>query len=174
LTVTLPIGAVLFVGMYLIVNSLLALTLAGLFVLGSTWSNARFFKTAGAREKSGTERPTVEVMEVEATRVLDIEHLGSHGPAYCFFTGDGSALLSIGQWMMRFPKFPSLSFQLFRWVDDGKPIRIEVSGGTVEPEHSTIGLKSHYSNGDIEVFQAQPDTLQQDLENAFGTGAGAA
>lgn len=149
----------------------LAIVVASMFLLGSIWSNTRFFKAVGEREQSGSNPPTVEVIEVEATRVLDIEHLGSHGPAYCFFVVDGRALLLIGQWLMRFPEFPSLSFRLFRWVADGRPIRIEVTGKTTEPEHSTVGLQSHYSNGDIEVFRAQPSTLQHDLENAFGKGA---
>jgi hypothetical protein len=122
---------------------------------------------AGVRAKPGTDRSTVEVMEVEATRVLDVEHLGSHGPAYCFFTADGRALLLVGQWLMRIP----VSFRLFRWVEDGQPIRIEATGRKAAPEHSTVGLQSHYSNGDIEIFRAQPQTLQQDLENAFGKGA---
>ena len=78
----------------------------------------------------------------------------------------------IGQWLMRLPEFPSLSFRLFRWVDDGRPVRIEVTGTKIRLEHSTVGLQSHYSNGDIEVFRAQPHTLQQDLETAFGKGAG--
>ena len=172
LTVTLPIGALLFLGIYWLARSVWpALAVAGAFVLGSVWSNARFFRTVGARARPGTDHSTVEVMEVEATRVLDIEHLGSHGPAYCFFTADGRALLLVGQWLMRIPRFPSLSFRLFRWVEDGKPIRIEVTGSEAAPEHSTIGLQSHYSNGDIEIFRAQPQTLRQDLENAFGKGA---
>jgi len=61
---------------------------------------------------------------------------------------------------------------LFRWADDGKPIRIEATGRTIEPEQSTVALQGRYRNGDIEVFRAQPQTLQQDLENAFGRDAG--
>jgi hypothetical protein len=172
LTVTFPIGVLLWLGTYWLVRSVWpALVVAGAFVLGSVWSNARFFKTVEARAKPGTDRSTIEVMEVEATRVLDIEHLGSHGPAYCFFTVDGRAMLLIGQWLMQARRFPSLSFRLFRWVEDGTPIRIEVTGSRTAPEHSTVALQSHYSNGDIEVFRAQPPTLQQDLENAFGKGA---
>jgi hypothetical protein len=79
-------------------------------------------------------------------------------------------LLLVGQWSIQTPRFPSLSFRLFRWVEDGTPIRIEVIGSKTAPEPSTLALQSHYSNGDIEVFRAQPQTLQQDLENAFGTG----
>jgi hypothetical protein len=172
LTVTFPIGVLLWLGTYWLVRSVWpALVVAGAFVLGSVWSNARFFRTVGARAKPGTDRSTVEVMEVEATRVLDIEHLGSHGPAYCFFTVDGRAMLLVGQWLMQARGFPSLSYRLFRWVEDGTPIRIEVTGSKTAPEHSTVALQSHYSNGDIEVFRAQPQTLQQDLEHAFGKGA---
>lgn len=173
LMVSLPIGFVLFLGMYWLTRShVAALVVAGAVALGSIWSNVRFFKTVGARGRSGSEQSTVDVMEVEATRVLDIEHLGSHGPAYCFFTADGTALLLVGQWLMEVPRFPSLSFRLFRWADDGKPIRIEPTGGPIEPEQSTVALQGRYTNGDIEVFRAQPQTLQQDLENAFGRRAG--
>jgi hypothetical protein len=173
LMVSLPIGFVLFLGMYWLTRSyVVALVVAGAVALGSIWSNVRFFRTVGKRGRPGSEQSTVEIMEVEATRVLDIEHLGSHGPAYCFFTADGTALLLVGQWLMESPRFPSLSFRLFRWADDGKPIRIEATGETVDPEQSTVALQGDYKNGDIEVFRAQPQTLQQDLENAFGRGAG--
>jgi hypothetical protein len=171
--VTLPMGFALFLGMYWLTRSYVAaLVVASVVASASIWSNVRFFRTVGERGGPGSEQSTVDVMEVEATRVLDIEHLGSHGPAYCFFTADGTALLLVGQWLMEVPRFPSLSFRLFRWVDDGKPIRIEATGKTVEPEPSTVALQGHYTNGDIEVFRAQPQTLRQDLENAFGGGAG--
>ena len=171
--VSLPMGFVLLLGMYWLTRSYVAaLVVAGAVALGSIWSNVRFFRTVGERGTPGSEQSTVEVMEVESTRVLDIEHLGSHGPAYCFFTADGTALLLVGQWLLEFPRFPSLSFRLFRWADDGKPIRIEATGESIEPEQSTVALQGHYTNGDIEVFRAQPQTLQQDLESAFGRGAG--
>ena len=172
LMLTLPMGLILFLGTYWLVRSyVVALVVAGLVALGSIWSNVRFFRTVGQRGTPSAAQSAVEILEVEAARVLDIEHLGSHGPAYCFFAGDGTALLLVGQWLIGIPRFPSLSFQLHRWADDGKPIRIEATGRTVEPEQSTVALQGHYSNGDIEVFRAQPHTLQQDLENAFGKGA---
>jgi hypothetical protein len=171
--VTLPMGFALFLGMYWLTRSYVAaLVVAGVVASASIWSNVRFFRTVGERGRPGSEQSTVDVMEVEATQVLDIEHLGSHGPAYCFFTADGTALLLVGQWLMKVSRFPSLSFRLFRWAADGKPIRIEATGKTVEAEPSTVALQGHYRNGDVEVFRAQPQTLQQDLENAFGRGAG--
>ena len=116
-----PGRALLFLGIYWLTRSYVAaLVVAAAVALGSIWSNVRF-RTVGEQGRPGSEKSTVEVMEVEATRVVGIEHLGRHDPAYCFFTSDGTALLR---------------------------------------------------NGDIEVFRAQPQTLQQDLENAFGRGAG--
>jgi hypothetical protein len=172
LTVTFPIGAVVFAALYAVTDSyVLPSIVAGVLVLGSIRSNLEFFKTAGARETARAGRPSVEVIEVEASRVFEIEHLGSNGPAYCFFTGDGNTLLVVGQWLMEFPTFPTLSFRLSRWMDDGKPIRIETTGPEVTPEPSTVALQGHYSNGDIEVFRARPETLQQDLEDAFGKRA---
>src|SRR5262245_38575261 len=86
LVVSLPIGAFLFLAMYWLTRSYwVALVVAGVVALASIWSNVSFFRTVGQRGRAGSERSTVEVMEVEATRVLHIEHLGSHGPAYCFF-----------------------------------------------------------------------------------------
>ena len=67
-TVTLPVGAILFAGVYWLGRShWLALAVAGVFVVASIWSNARFFSAARQRRKSGFDQPTVEVMEVEAT-----------------------------------------------------------------------------------------------------------
>jgi hypothetical protein len=55
LTVTLPIGAILLVGMYWVTRSYwLAIVVASMFLLGSIWSNTRFFKTVGEREQSGS------------------------------------------------------------------------------------------------------------------------
>ena len=172
LAVTLPGGVVLFLGVLLLFRSLLAaLVPATLFVLASTWSNVCFFRSVRERSTTRSARSEVEVLEVEATRVLDLEHLGSHGPAYCFFTADGEALLLVGQWMLDVPNFPSLSFRLIRWADDGRPIRIEVLGGEVEPEPSTVALQGRYANGDVETLHARPETLQQDLDRAFGKAA---
>jgi hypothetical protein len=53
-TVTLPIGAILFGGLYPVAHSyVLALVVAGVFVLGSVWSNTKFFRTVGRRKISG-------------------------------------------------------------------------------------------------------------------------
>jgi hypothetical protein len=166
---TAPGTVVLLAAVYLISRSWLAATaIAGLFLVGSVTSNARFFRKVRDRRASGADRTMVEVMEVEATRVIDIEPQGSHGPAYCFFAGDGQAVLLVGQWLLERRKFPTLAFRLSRWVEDGQPIRIEAIGKKVKPEPSTVSLRGGYSNRDVEVFTARPDTLQQDLDAAFG------
>jgi hypothetical protein len=172
LKVTLPIFLVLFVVFYLVFKSLLAAaTISGLFLIASMLSNIRFFREVRRRETSKGDEQAVQVMEVEAFRVFDIEHLGSHGPAYCFFVDNGKALLLVGQWMLPYRRFPSLSFSLHRWSDSGEPIRVEVRGGRVKPEHSTVALRQGYRNSDIELFDANPETLQEDLQNSFGKSA---
>jgi hypothetical protein len=102
---------------------------------------------------------------------LDIEPLGSHGPAWVFF-GDGSkALLLVGQWLLSFRSFPSRSFLLYRWADTKKPIRIKSTGKRVKPEHSTVSLRAEHHLNDVEVFDATPETLKDDLDRAFGKKA---
>jgi hypothetical protein len=172
LQVTLPIFLGLFLVVYFPFKSLMAAgMISGLFLIGSVVSNARFFREVRRRETSKKDKQAVQVMEVEAFRVFDIEHLGSHGPAYCFFVENGQALLLVGQWMLEYRRFPSLSFRLHRWSDSGKPIRVEVTGKRVKAEHSTVGLRQGYRNGDIEIFDAHPETLQEDLQKAFGQSA---
>ena len=109
----------------------------------------------------------VEVIDVEASRVFDIEPLGSHGPVMVFFSGDGKALLLIGQWLLDQPAFPALKFRVRCWADTVKPIRIESRGPVIEPEQSRVAVPSTTRIRDIEIFDATPDTLEHDLTRAF-------
>ncbi len=111
-------------------------------------------------------------MEIQASRVLGIEPLGSHDPALVFFAGDGKALLLVGQWLLSYRSFPSTSFRLYQWADTKKPIRIEPTGRRISPEHSTVQLRPSYRFADVEVFEATPETLQNDLDRAFDKKAG--
>jgi hypothetical protein len=159
--------AVLFAGAYLLFRSLIAAALAGgLFFAASLVSNLRFFENYRRRQIAVDDKAVV-ILDVEATRVLEIEHLGSHGPAHCFFVGDSTALLLVGQWQLENDSFPALAFRLHRWRDTGAIIRIETAGPHVEPEHSTVRLKPEYQTGDIEQFSASPETLQDNLDRAF-------
>lgn len=167
--IALPLCLVVFGAIYLLSHSsVLAGSIASLLFLASLTSNFRFFSDIKRRELAKTNPQAVEVLEVEAVRVLECEHLGSHGPAFCFFVGNGKALLLVGQWLLRNRSFPSLNFRLHRWSDTGKPIRIELTGSKIKAEPSTASLRPGYRNKDIEVFDASPDALQADLDRAFG------
>src|SRR5688500_8962621 len=167
--VSLPISALLFAGAYLLSRSMLAASLiSGGFLVASVVSNMRFFKEVRRRQRLLEDAQAVEVIEVEASRVLDIEPLGDHGPALCFFSAEGKAIFVIGQWLLEQSSFPSTAFRLRRWSDTKKPIRIESTGAEIIPEQSTVQLHANYKIGDVELLDASPETLQQDFDRAFG------
>ncbi|HEX5959114.1 MAG TPA: hypothetical protein VFY92_10750 [Hyphomicrobiaceae bacterium] len=85
-----------------------------------------------------------------------------------FFSDDGKALLLVGQWLLSCRSFPSRSFRLYRWADTRKPIRIKSTGRRIRPEDSAACLRASHRLSDVEVFEATPETLQHDLDNAFG------
>lgn len=173
---SLPLAGLVFVAALVVTGSvLIAGVIGGGFFAASLVSNLRFFGNVTRRAGQKGDGNAVEVIEVEASRVFDIEPSGSHGPALVFFSDDGRALLLAGQWLLEQPSFPSTSFHLFRWADTGKPIRIEATGADVTPEHSTVQVRHRLR--DIEIFEAKPETLAQDLDRQFGraraSGAGA-
>jgi hypothetical protein len=168
LFVTLPLTALASGVTYAITRSwAAAAAVAAALFAASAVSNVRFFRDVARRQGQAADARAVEVMEVEAGRVLDIEPLGSHGPALVFFVGDGQAVLLIGQWLLEQRAFPAAAFRLHRWADTGKPIRIESTGPRVTPEHSNATLPSDRIS-DVELLQASPETLQADLDRAFG------
>jgi hypothetical protein len=167
--VCIPGALFLFALVYVISRrSLTAASVVGVLAfVASAWSNISFFTDVRRRKKAQADSQSVEVTEVQASRVVDIEPLGSHGPAWVFFAADGKALLLVGQWLLRCRSFPSTSFRLYQWAETKKPIRIEPTGRRVKPERSTVQLRSSYRLTDVEVFQATPETLQHDLDRAF-------
>ncbi len=168
LLVSLPAALLLFALVYVLFRSFLAASVVGVLLLvASAWSNGRFFSEVRRRRHSPANAEAVQVTEVEASRVLDIQPLGSHGPALVFFAAEGKALLLIGQWLLCCRSFPSTSFRLYQWADTKKPIRIQPTGRPVKPEHSTVQLRPSYHLTDVEVFEAAPETLQHDLDRAF-------
>jgi hypothetical protein len=163
---SLPAALVLFAGVYLIWRSILAAGLiGGLFFAASVVSNVRFFAGVRRRKKTQDQR-SVEIIDVKASQVMDIEPLGSHGPAWVFFADGGKALLMVGQWPLQYQSFPAASFRLYRWADTKQPIRIETTGRRLEPQHSAVRLPSGGRLSDIEIFDATPETLQSDLDKA--------
>jgi hypothetical protein len=173
LLVSLPAALFLCGVVYAVWRSSVAACIVAVFAFAaSAWSNARFFSSVRRRQQSRAGAGAVQVTEVEASRVLDLEPLGSHGPALVFFASDGKALLLVGQWLLRYRSFPCASFRLYQWADTKKPIRIEPTGRRVKAEHSTAQLRPSYRLTDVELLEATPETLQHDLDRAFDkTGA---
>jgi hypothetical protein len=169
LSTTVPLSVVAFLVIYAVSRSpWIAAAIAGVLMVASIVSNVRFHrKVAGRRRDQQSGKLAVEVIEVEASRVFDIEPLGSHGPAFVFFAEDHKALLLIGQWMLDQPSFPSKAFRLRRWADSGQPIRIEARGPEIEPEQSPIRVPDASRVRDVYIIDAAPETLEQDLRRTF-------
>lgn len=173
LLTSLPVSAAVSAAVYLISRSVWVAGGIGVgLAAASIVSNVRFFRGVDRRTRQKGDPRAVETIDVEASRALDIEPMGSHGPAYVFFSPDGKAILLIGQWLLEQQSFPCLSFRIRRWADTGKPIRIEPRGPAIDPEESPVQLPPTSRISDIELFDAAPDTLQDDLRRAFPLTSG--
>ncbi len=135
--------------------------------LSSLVSNLSFFKAVERRRGMRGDASAVEVIHVDASRIVEVQPVGT-GAALVFFTSPGEALLINGQWQLEFRPFPVAKFKLHRWADTKQPIRIESLGELVFPEESGVEVRPDYVVGDVELFKADPDTLQQDMDAAFG------
>ena len=162
----LPVSTVLFGAVYFVTRSLLfAGSLSGALLLASAVSNVGFFRNIARRRDSDSDE--VEVIEVRAEGVTEVEHHGSHGPAWVFFAGGDSALLLVGQWLLEQRSFPSLEFEVMLWSDTKEPIRIMSRSPRVEPTQSNVKLPSSSKIKDVEMIRASVSTLQADLYSAF-------
>jgi hypothetical protein len=56
----------------------------GLFAI-SVYSNLMFFRRVRRYEFPRTDSKAVEILEVSADRILDVEPVGDNAPAFCFF-----------------------------------------------------------------------------------------
>jgi hypothetical protein len=144
-----------------------ASVIAGSLFVASLVSNFRFFRKVKQRELLKTDAKAVTIFDVSSDRVLDIEPLGDNAPAFCFFVGEGKALLLVGQWLLEHDSFPAKSFQVHCWTNTKDPIRIETNGQPIEPEQSTVTLRPSHHFGKIVLFDATPETLQSDLDRAL-------
>ncbi len=145
-----------------------AVAVGGGLFMASLWSNVRFFNTVNARRRLVQDDRAVEVIAVKATTIVDIEAPGSTGPAFVFFDDSTEALLVVGQWTLEFAPFPVADFKIHRWADTKEPIRIESSGTSVLPHTSSAVIHSNHRIGKVESFTASADSLQMDLDAAFG------
>jgi hypothetical protein len=140
----------------------------GLFGL-SLCSNLMFFRRVRHCESLRADSTAVEVLEVSANRVLDVEVVGDNEPAFCFFVEERKALLVVGQWLHEYDFFPSKRFCLHLWSETKIPIRIDAIGPTAIPERSGVQLRTTYRTRKFELIDASPDTLQADLDSTFGS-----
>ncbi len=164
---SLPVAGAVFLAALLISRSVwIAGAMGGALFALSLASNAGFFADARRRAGQRADTEAVEIIDVDASHIVDLEPVGSHGPALVFFSDDGRAIMLIGQWLLEQRSFPSKAFRLARWADTGKVIRIEATEGAVTPEHSTVRVPN--GAGDIEILDATPETLAHDLERRFG------
>ena len=134
LTVTLPVAAVIFALTWLLSKSPWIASLPTLlFAAFSGFSNllyaARISRLQGLIGRDGS----VELIEVESAAAENLRHQGSNGPAYCFFSDDGQAILLVGPWLLDTPNFPALHFRLWRIAGTGEPIRLEALSEPITP-----------------------------------------
>jgi len=166
-TASLPAAAIAFGVAYLIWRSLRAASVVAVSLFAASLiSNISFFRKVRRRSLTA-DTAAVEVFEVSADRVLDIEPLGDNAPALCFFVGDGKALLLVGQWLLNCRSFPARSFQLHRWRESKECFRIEVTGPQIEAEPSKVQLRPAHRFRQLEIIDAAPGSLQDDLDRAL-------
>jgi len=146
-----------------LVASIVSVTIFFLSVV----SNYTFFSGIRSKRTRDNDNDRVELIEVEAADVIEIEHHGSHGPAHVFFSDDGKALLLVGQWQLDQVGFPAKKFTIFKWQETGDPIRVESQGPKIEPLVSAARLPSGRKIPDVAVFRGQLATIQDDLDLAF-------
>jgi len=164
----LPVCALVFGVVYFFWRSVWGAAAASVVLFAASfYSNISFFREVKRRESQKADAKAVEVLEVSASRVVDIEFIGDDGPALCFFVGGGKALLLVGQWLMDYDSFPCEPFRLHRWSDTKRPIRIEVTGRAIEAKKSNVQLRKSHKYGRAELLDAAPETLQEDLDRAL-------
>jgi hypothetical protein len=169
-TVAIPVTVIVFAGAYLLFRSVrIATAIAAVLFLASAASNLRFFRAIKRRHNLKEDANAVEVLEVSASAALDLEPIGDNAPAYCFFIGEGKALLLIGQWFL-YDSFPAREFRLHRWADTREPIRIDGIEQPIDAESSQVRLRSTHRFSKVEVIQADRRTLQEDLDRALVGG----
>jgi hypothetical protein len=166
-----------------------AATVAGALLMLSV-----YHRDLGRLRQRLSEPDPVEVLEVRASRVLDVEAPGSTGPALCFELTNGQILLLYGQWLLdhstyRAPRpaddgnqdhfneldaphaFPSDHFVVHRWRGEARPFWIEVCGGYLPPVESPVRLGQAARARELEVFPGSIESLQADLDRALARRA---
>lgn len=168
LTITLPISGVVLAALYAISRSWWIAAIPAVLFLGFSLISNLLYHARVGRLRALVGRPdSVEEIKVEAVAVQDVEHLGSNGPAYCFFSDDGQALLLVGQWLLEAKSFPSLRFRVLRMAGTGEPIRVESGGEEITPRTFTTVLRTTHKVEPITLLRAGTENLQAVLDAEF-------
>jgi hypothetical protein len=133
----------------------------------SVWGNLSHFRMLARRRERAATTPEVEILEVDARRVIEVEPAGDHEPAWLFVCDDGHLLLLVGQWLREQRGFPSLTFTFRRWADTGRPIRIEPRSPRVEPEPLWLALTGVHRPPHALLFSGDLDDLQASFDAAL-------
>ena len=90
LTTTLPVAAGIFAITWLLARSVWIAALPALAFSGISGFSNLLYAARISRLQALIGRPeSVELIEVEASSAEVLQHQGSNGPAYCFFSDDG-------------------------------------------------------------------------------------
>ena len=187
----LVLGVGVFGLVYVLTRSFIAAgVVSGVLLVLSSHSILGHQRDLKRREGRLAETDAIEVVEIRASRVLDVEAPGSTGPALCFELPDGQVLLLYGQWLFehtlyraqrpvgdgnqeRFNLlddplgFPSDHFILHRWRGEVRPFWIEVCGGYLAVENSSVQLPRCATIPQVKVFAGTLSSLQRDIDYAF-------
>lgn len=188
LTSFLFLGCGVFALVYFVTRSPIAAgVVSGVLLALSVNSILAHHRDVKRRERRLAEPEPIEVIDVQASRVFEIEAPGSTGPALCFELEEGQVLLLYGQWLLehtlyRAPRpvddgnqerfnlandpfgFPSDRFALHRWRGEARPFWIEVRGKYLAPESSPVQLPRRAKIREVEVLAGALGSLQRDIE----------
>jgi hypothetical protein len=162
---------------------------SGVLLAASIYSILSHHRRIKQLERRLAEPEPIEVVEVHASRVFDLE--SPLGPALCFELSNREMLLIHGQWLLehnlyRAPRplgdgnqerfnlsddpfgFPSGHFALHRWRGEVTPFWIQVIGAYMAPEALAVQLPTSAKMQKVEVFAGTFDSLQRDIDYAFG------
>jgi hypothetical protein len=167
-----------------------AALVAGVLLAFSVYSIIGYHADLRKSARRLSEPEPVEVLEVRASSVIDVQAPGSTGPALCFELADGQVLLLYGQWLLehclyRAPRpaddgnqehfnlldephaFPSEHFSIHRWRGEARPFWIEVHGRYLPPQASPVQLGRTARVRELELVPGSPGSLQEDIDRAF-------
>jgi hypothetical protein len=185
-------AAVLYVLTWLCTKGILIpmLVAAAGFGAAMYWQQHRRIPRKPATEKQeDTDTRLIEVMQVEATQVFDVDAPKGSGPALLFKLKDGQLLLLSGPWLLkpssyRAPErgetnnarfnglgdpygFPSTRFAIHRWKGESVPFWIEVQGWYLLPQMESAQIPPSAKIQAVEVFPASGKDLQASFNSAF-------